>query len=85
MIPKKMKYNLHYDDIYTLILSILIFQSSGLSVQKKFKIDFQDGGRLRFLIKTNLAIFDLQVTQILPTKFRVNCPFVQEEKCKIDF
>ena len=42
-----------------------------LSVQeKKRKIDFQDGfhgGHLGFLIGTILAIFDLQVTLMLPT------------------
>ena len=32
-----------------------------------------------------LAIFDLQVTQMLPTKFQVNWPLVQEKKGKIDF
>ena len=50
-------------------------ESIGLSVQeKKQKIDFQDGGHgghLGFLIRTILAIFDLQVTLMLPTKFRV--------------
>ena len=38
----------------------------------KQKIDFQDGGHLGFLIGMILAIFDLQVTTMLPTKFRVN-------------
>ena len=50
-------------------------ESIGLSVQeKKLNIDFQDGGHgghLGFLIGTILAIFDLQVTLMLPTKFRV--------------
>ena len=47
----------------------------GLSEQeKKRKIDFQDGGHLRFQIGTILAIFDLQVTPMLPTKYRVNWP-----------
>ena len=32
-----------------------------------------------------LAIFDLQVTQMLPTKFRVNWPSVEEKKLKIAF
>ena len=46
------------------------FESVGLSVQKKFKIHLQDDGcdgNLGFLIETILAIFDLQVTPILPT------------------
>ena len=52
------------------------FESTGLSVQeKKFNIDFQHVGRLGFPIKMILAIFDLQITLILPMKFRVNWPF----------
>ena len=48
-------------------------ESTGLSVQqKRRKIDFQDGGHLRFPIGTILAIFNLQVTPMLPTKYRVN-------------
>ena len=42
---------------------------------EKGKIDFQDGGHgshLGFPIETILAIFDLQVTPMLPTKFQVN-------------
>ena len=47
--------------------------------------DFQDsghGGHLGFLIGIILAILYLQVTLMLPTKFRVNWPFGsrQEEK-----
>ena len=41
------------------------------------KKDFQDGGiggHLGFPIETILAIFDLQVTPMLPTKYRVNWP-----------
>ena len=53
-------------------------ESIGFSVQeKKRKIDFQDGGQsghLGFPILTILAIFDLQVTQMLPIKYRVNWP-----------
>ena len=56
-----------------------ILEAIGLSVQeKKRKIDFQDGlhgGHLGFPIGTILAIFDLQVTSMLPTKFGVNWPF----------
>ena len=48
----------------------------GLSVQeKKRKIDFQDGrhgGHLGFPMVTISAIFNLQVTPMLPTKFHVN-------------
>ena len=36
----------------------------------KLKLDFQDGGHLGFLIGTILAIFDLQVTPMLPTKYQ---------------
>ena len=48
--------------------------------EKKLNIDFQDGGHgghLGFLIRTILALFDRQVTLMLPTKFGV--------KRKIDF
>ena len=52
------------------------FKSVGFSVQeKKRKIDFQDGGHLGFPIGMIWAIFDLQVTLMLPTKFQVNWPF----------
>ena len=54
------------------------FESTDRSVQaQKFKIDFQDGGsggQLGLLIRTILAIFDLLVIPILPTKFWVNWP-----------
>ena len=39
---------------------------------------FQDGGHgghLGFLIELILAIFDILVTLMLSTKFKVNCPF----------
>ena len=51
----------------------------GFSVQeKRFKIDFQEGNHgshLGFPIRMILAIFDPQVTPILPIKFRVNLSF----------
>ena len=54
---------------------LLNFESIGLSIQvKKFKTDFQDGncgGHLVFLIGAILAIFDLQVTLMILTKFVV--------------
>ena len=49
------------------------FESTGFLVQEKLNIDFQDGGHgchLGFPIRTILAIFDLQVILILPTKYR---------------
>ena len=53
-------------------------ESTGLSVQeKKRKKDFQDGGHgshLGIPIGSILAIFDLQVTLMLPTKYRVKWP-----------
>ena len=64
------------------------FRSIGLSVQENFKIDFQDGnhgGHLGFPIGMILAIFDLPVTSILPTKFQVSWLLVQEKMSKIDF
>ena len=54
-------------------------ESIGLWVkEKKRTIDFQDdrhGGHLGFPIGTILAIFDLQGTTVLPTKFEVDWPF----------
>ena len=64
------------------------FKSVGLSVQKKQKMDFQDGchgGHLGFLIGMILAIFDLQVTPMLPTKFQVNWPIGSGEEAKNRF
>ena len=46
------------------------------------KIDFQDGGHPGFLIGTILAVFDLQVTLMLPSKFGVNWPFDSGEEAK---
>ena len=62
------------------VLSQLAFGSG-----EEAKIDYQDGchgGHLGFLIGTILAIFDLQVTAMLPTKFQVNKPFSSEEYVK---
>ena len=55
---------------------------------EKAKIDFQDGrnsGHLGFQIGMILAIFDLQVTQMLPTKFQVSLPFGSREEAKNRF
>ena len=43
------------------------------------------GGHLGFPISRILAIFDLQVTLILPTKFEVSWPFGSGIEGKIDF
>ena len=46
-----------------------------LSIQEKFKIDFQDGNcgsHLGFSIGTILAIFDLQVNPMILTKFWIS-------------
>ena len=63
-----------------------MFKSIGLLVQeKKFNIDFQDGGHLGFPIRTILATADLQVLLILPMNFESIALSVQEKKFKIDF
>ena len=52
------------------------------------KIDFQDGchgGHLGYPIGTILAIFDLQVTPMSPTKFGVSWPFGAGEEAKYRF
>ena len=63
-----------------------IFKSTGLLVQEnKRKKEFQDGrhdGHLGFPIQTIYAILDLQVTQMLPTKFRIKWPFSSGEEAK---
>ena len=62
--------------------------SRALGLEKKRKIDFQDsrhGGHHGFKIGTVLAIFVLQVTLMLPTKFLVNWPFGSEEEVKNRF
>ena len=53
-----------------------------------FDLDFQDGGHgghLGFPTGTILAIFDLQVTTILPSKFEVNWSFSSGEEAKNRF
>ena len=56
----------------------------GLSIQEKFKIDFQDGN-LVFSVGMILDIFDLQVTLMTLTKFQVNWPFGSGEEAKYIF
>ena len=60
-------------------------KSIGFSVQeRKWIIDFQNGGQLGFSMGKILASFDLQVIPMLLTKFQVNWPFGSGEE-KIDF
>ena len=62
--------------------------SIGFWVQEKRKIDFQDGchgGHLGFPIGMILAIFDLQVTLMLPSKFGVKWPFGSGKEAKNRF
>ena len=62
---------------------------TGLLAQENTrKIDVQDGhygGHLGFLIGMILVIFNLQVTPMLPTEFRVNWPFGSGEEAKNRF
>ena len=65
------------------------FKSIGILIQeKKFKIDFQDGGysgHLRYSIGTILAFLYQQLTLILPTKFQVNCSLRSREEVQYRF
>ena len=76
-------------DLHVTSILPMNFESIALSVQeKKFKTDFQDGRHgcnLGFPIATIWVIFYLQVTPMLPTKFRVNWPFSSEEEGKNRF
>ena len=45
----------------------------------------QDGGHLGLPIGTILTIFDLQITPMFPTKFKVNKPFDLGEEAKNRF
>ena len=59
-----------------------------LGLGEEAKIDFQDGchgSYLGFPISMILAIFDLQVTPMLPSKFVVNWPFGSGEEAKNRF
>ena len=63
-------------------------ESIGLSVQKKRLKDFRNGhhgSHLGFPIRTILAILDLQVTPMLPTKFWVYWPLGSWEEAKNRF
>ena len=62
------------------------FETIGLSVlQKKCKIDFQEGGHLEFQVRTNVAIF--LSTSRPNTSFYLKsiCLSVQKKKRTIDF
>ena len=62
------------------------FESIGFSVQEKLRIHFQDdahGSHIGFLIGTILAIYDLKINAILPTKVPVSIGLLVQ-KFKID-
>ena len=63
------------------------FELIGLSVQEtKFNIDVQDGGHLGCPIRMILSTFNLQVTLILPMKFRlIGLLFHDKKKIKNRF
>ena len=64
------------------------FKSIGHLVQKRGKIEFQDdcqGSHLGFQIGMILAIFDLHVTLMLPTKLQIKWPFSSGEEAKKKF
>ena len=63
------------------------FKSIGLLVQEKQKAKnrFSKWGHLGFRIGMILAVFDLQVTPMLPTKIQVNWPFGSGEEAKNRF
>ena len=77
-----------FDRQIALILSTNL-KSIGLLVhEKKYKIDYQDGGHndiLDFFIRRTLAIFDLQVSPNFLQRFESIRLSVQENKRKIDF
>ena len=54
-------------------------------LEKKLKIDFQYGSHLGFLIRTSLAIFDLQVPPTVSTKFRVCWHFISGKEAQNRF
>ena len=53
--------------------------------KRRFNIHFQDGCHFGFPTGTILAIFDLQIAQILHTKFWVNWPFGSWEEVQNRF
>ena len=52
---------------------------------KKFKTNLQDHRGSHLFFRSESFIIDLQITMILPTKFRASKPLVPEKKGKIDF
>ena len=84
--PKLLVFLIYKSSWYSFLPS---FKSVGLSVQeKKRKIDFQDGcqgSQFGLTIRTILAIFDLQDSPMLPTRFQVNRPFGSGEEAKNKF
>ena len=69
----------HPDTSYQ-VLSQLAFFGSGEDAKNRFS-----SGHLGFSIGTILAIYDVQVTPMLPTKFKVTKPFGSGEVAKNRF
>ena len=61
------------------------FESICLSLRRRHKIIFQDGGHFGFPIRMILTIFDLLAARILPTQIRVNWPFSLGKEAKNGF
>ena len=60
------------------------FESIGLLVHKKWKIDIQDGGHIGFPIRTILAFFIYKSPQCFLSSFQPIGLLVQDKKLKID-
>ena len=72
----------HPDDSYQ------VSKQLAFLFRRRSELDFQDsshGGHPGFPIGTSLAIFDLQVTLMLPAKFQVKCHFGSGEEAKNRF
>ena len=95
MLPTKFQVNGHFsseEEVKNRFLKLSPwrsnFKSTGLLVQEKWRIDFQYGrygGHLEFLIGMIIAIFDLQVTLMLPIKVQVKWHFYSREEAKNGF
>ena len=77
--------SINHSDASYQVPSQLAFGFRRKSEKKKKNSSCHHGGHLGFPISRILAIFDLQVTLILPTKSEVSWPFGSGIEGKIDF